>query len=79
MCVSAAVDSFSNGGIRNLINHVSNLYILFPHRNVCSSQPHVLREQRRLCSGSAQGQLSFGSGLLGLLTLFTRFLEIINF
>jgi hypothetical protein len=38
---------------------------LFPHRNVCSSQPCVSREQRRLCSGLVQGRLSFGLGLLG--------------
>jgi hypothetical protein len=36
----------------------------FPHRNVCSSSPSVSREQRRLCSGSAQAGLTFGSGLL---------------
>ena len=32
--------------------------------NVCTSQPDVSREQRRLCTGSAQGRLSFGSGVL---------------
>jgi hypothetical protein len=37
---------------------------LFPHRNVCSFQPYVSREQRCLCSGSAQARLTFGSGLL---------------
>lgn len=53
---------------------------LFPHRNVCSSQPCVSREQRRLCSGSAQARLRPGSVQLrsaqvcsGLLTqLLTR-------
>jgi len=37
--------------------------------NVCTSQPDTSLEQRRLCSGSAQGRLSFGSGLLKLATL----------
>lgn len=36
----------------------------FPHRNVCSSQSYVSREQRRPCSGLAQARLTFGSGLL---------------
>ena len=37
---------------------------LFPHRNVCLSQPYISRELRRLCSGSAQARFIFGSGLL---------------
>jgi hypothetical protein len=39
-------------------------YCMFPHRNVCSSQSYVSREQRRPCSGSAQARLTLGSGLL---------------
>jgi hypothetical protein len=37
---------------------------LFPDGNVCSSQSYVSSEQRRLCSGSTQARLIFGSGLL---------------
>jgi hypothetical protein len=40
------------------------VYKVFPHRNVCSSQPYISHEQRRLCSGSAQARLIFGSGLV---------------
>lgn len=33
--------------------HILGWNFVFPHRNVCSSQPYVSREQRRLCLGSA--------------------------
>jgi hypothetical protein len=46
-----------------LINRYPGWYLCSP-RNVCSSQSYVSREQRRLCSGSAQARLTFGSGLL---------------
>jgi hypothetical protein len=59
---------------------------MFPHRNVCPSQLRVSREQRRLCSGSAQAWLSSDRVCSGLLTPITRLaqlrltsLEIINF
>jgi len=49
---------------RQLTTISRGTYYLFPHRNVYSSQSYVSREQRRLCSGSAQARLTFGSGLL---------------
>jgi hypothetical protein len=46
--------------------------LMLYHGNVSSSQPYVLCKQRRLCLGSAQV-------CPGLLTLFTRLLEIMSF
>jgi hypothetical protein len=61
--------SFSGGRDWSLSKEVLRPWIplksLLYDGNVCTSQPDVSREQRRLCSG--------------LLTLFTRLLEIINF
>jgi hypothetical protein len=47
--------------------HNTYLYYMFPHRNVCSSQPYVSREQRCLCLGPAY----FSLGLLTIV-LSTR-------
>jgi hypothetical protein len=58
---------------------------LFPHRNVCSSQPCAHVSSAALCSGSAQARLIFGSGLLRFAhpyyaaQLRLTSLEIINF
>jgi hypothetical protein len=65
----------NNTRLRDLLSKLPNLtvagfpedletFTLFPHRNVCSSQSYVSREQCRLCSGSAQARFTFGSGLL---------------
>jgi hypothetical protein len=68
-CVEAVIQATEFGSLKN--ESVDNL---FHHRNVCSSQPYVSREQRRLCSGLAQARLSSGSASIqvcsGLLTLF---------
>jgi hypothetical protein len=57
---------------------------VFPHWNVCSSQSYVSRKQRRLCSGSAQARLTFGSQVCSPLLrdaaqLRITLLEIINY